>query len=124
MFRPINPNPNGKRTEDCTVRAISLATGYDWERVYIELCVQGYLMGEMPSSKGVIDAYLRGRAFERNVAPNTCPICYTVKDFCLDNPYGIFLVTTGTHILAVIDGNYYDTWDSGEEEPIYFYMRR
>jgi hypothetical protein len=28
------------------------------------------------------------------------------------------MLATGTHVVAVIDGNYYDTWDSGDEVPI------
>jgi hypothetical protein len=38
-----------------------------------------------------------------------------VKEFCYDNPKGSFLVGTGTHVVAVIDGDYYDAWDSGNE---------
>ena len=48
MFRYFNPNPNGRNVSDCTVRAISKATGKDWGEVYLALCIQGYLDGDLP----------------------------------------------------------------------------
>ena len=47
--------------------------------------------------------------------------CYTVKRFCADNPELTGILATGTHVIAVANGNYYDTWDSGEEVPIYYW---
>jgi hypothetical protein len=55
--------------------------------------------------------------------PNDCPDCYTVEDFCQEHPNGTFVVATHGHVLAVIDGNYYDSWDSGQENPIYYFER-
>lgn len=51
------------------------------------------------------------------------PDCYNVKDFAQDHPKGRYVVGTGTHVIAVIDGNYYDTWDSGEEIPVYYWEK-
>lgn len=78
----------------------------------------------MPSSNAVWNAYLLDQGFVKRTIPDTCPECYRVTDFCWDYPYGEYLIATGTHVIAVIDGNYYDTWDSGDEVPIYFYERR
>lgn len=78
----------------------------------------------MPSSNSVWNAVLTDQYFKRNTLPNTCPACYTIIDFCNDHPHGEYLVATGTHVVAVLNGNYYDTWDSGDEVPIYFYERR
>jgi hypothetical protein len=69
----------------------------------------------MPSSNAVWAAYLRSRGYRQYSLPRNCPDCYTVKEFCYDNPKGSFLVGTGTHVVAVIDGDYYDAWDSGNE---------
>jgi len=35
----------------------------------------------------------------------------------------IGILATGTHVIAVGDGNYYDTWDSGQEVPIYYWRK-
>ena len=43
--------------------------------------------------------------------------------FCEDHPYGIYIVGTGTHAIACVDGNYYDTWDSGDESPLFYWKK-
>lgn len=123
MFIKYNPNPKGDRVGDCTVRAISKLLEQDWDRTYIDLCVQGYAMKDMPSSNSVWGEYLINRNYTRKVIQNTCPDCYTIKDFCNEHKQGAFLLCTGTHVVTVIDGDYYDTWDSGDEVPIFYYER-
>lgn len=123
-FIMFNPNPARKLVGDCVIRAVSKMTDQDWEKTYLEIALQGFIMHDMPSSNEVWDAYLKLKGFDRFTIPNTCPDCYTVADFCLDNPVGEFMLATGTHVIAVKDGNYYDTWDSGNVVPIYFYKRR
>ena len=122
-YKYFNPNPAGQRVGDCVIRAISKLTGQDWEQTYIGVAVQGYISYDMPSSNAVWAEYLRRRGFRRYVIPDTCPDCYTVKDFCIDNPQGAFLLATGSHVVTVIDGDYFDAWDSGSEVPIYFWTK-
>lgn len=117
----FNPNPMGKRVGDCVIRAISKLTGRDWESTYLGIMAAGFELCDMPSSNNVWAAYLKRLGYRRNVIPNTCPNCYTVRDFCLDNPHGIFLLATGSHVVTVVDGDYYDAWDSGDEVPIYYW---
>lgn len=121
IFR--NENPLGKQVGDCTVRAIATATGQPWDDTFIEMALKGFSMADMPSANAVTTAYLREKGFVRRTVPNTCPDCYTVKDFCNDNPNGIYIVGIGTHIVTVIDGDYFDTWDSGNEIPLYYFER-
>ena len=123
-YKYYNPNPNSKSVGDCVVRAISKIMGYSWDKTYIELSIQGYLMKDLPDSNQVWDSYLRGCGFQRRIIPNTCPDCYTVKDFCDDHPYGEYILATGSHVVASKFGNYYDSWDSGSEVPIFYYERR
>ena len=80
-------------------------------------------MHDMPSSNAVWGSFLQKNGYVRKIIPNMCPECYTVIQFCIDNPHGKFLLATGTHVIAVIDGNYYDTWDSGDEIPIYYWRK-
>ena len=58
-FSYFNPNPAGQKVGDCTVRAIAKATGKSWDEVYIGLCLQGLIMGDLPSANSVWGAYLR-----------------------------------------------------------------
>lgn len=123
MWKQCNPNPNGKLVGDCTVRAISIAIGDDWETTYFGLALQGLVMADMPSANAVTTAYMKNKGFKRRTIPDTCPDCYTVKDFCADHPHGTYVLGIGTHMVAVIDGCYCDSWDSGNETPVYYFER-
>ena len=122
-FIYFNPNPSGKRVGDCVIRGISFLTEQDWGKTYIKIVMQGFAMFDMPSSNAVWAEYLRKCGYKKFVIPDTCPECYTVKNFCEDNPSGKYLLATGSHVVAVKDGDYYDAWDSGDEVPIYFWRK-
>lgn len=123
MWVEYNPNPIEKRVGDCVVRAISEVLEQDWEKTFLDLCVQGLMMCDMPSSNSVWAAYLRHKGFKKRIIPDTCPECYTIKDFCEEHPQGKFVLGTGKHAVAVVDGHYYDAWQSGNETPIYYFEK-
>lgn len=124
MYSYFNPNPiKNKRVGDCVVRALSKATGKSWEETYIELCLLGYIMGDLPSSNKVWDSYLNTQGFARHIVSAECLDCYTIQDFCNEYPQGVYVIGTGTHAVCVIDGVLYDSWDSSDETPIYFYRK-
>lgn len=122
-FKYFNPNPQNNLVIDCTVRAISKVTGRTWDLTYIGLVVKGYEIKDMPNSNSVWSKYLKQLGFVREIIPNTCPDCYTVKAFCEDHPRGTFLLATGNHVVAIVNGDYYDTWDSGDEVPVYYWTK-
>lgn len=123
MYRYFNDNPCGLRVGDCVIRAISKATGKSWEDVYRELCDVGFELCDMPSANRVWGAYLKRLGYARYALPNTCPECYTVRQFCRDHPYGVYVLATGDHVVTAIDGDYYDLWDSGDETPTYLFIK-
>ena len=124
MFEYFNPNPrNSKNIGDCTVRAISKALDISWNNAFIDLVLQAYILADMPSSNAVVNAYLIANGFRKYVIDSSCPDCYTVRDFVRDHPKGTYILGTGTHVITVIDGIYYDSWDSGDESPQYYYKK-
>lgn len=123
MFLMYNPNPDGNRVGDCVIRAISTATGLSWEQVYVELSVQGFILKDMPSSNHVWASYLFSKGYVKEPLPSLCPECYTVREFCEDHPEGIYILGTGSHAVAVIDGDWYDTWNSGDEVPVFYFRK-
>lgn len=80
-------------------------------------------MADMPSSNKVMNAYLRSNGFSKHLIDDTCPDCYTVRDFVRDHPYGTYILGTGTHVIAVESGCYFDSWDSGDESPQFYYKK-
>lgn len=124
MWIDYNPNPQGRRVGDCAVRALCKALNIPWEQAFTTIYVQGFSMADMPSSNAVWGAELKRHGFVRKIIPDVCHDCYTVIDFCADHPDGVFVVGLSGHVVTVVDGNYYDSWDSGHEIPIYYYEKR
>lgn len=122
MWIEFNINPYGLRVGDCVIRAIAKALEKPWEDIYIDLCLQGFLLGDLPSSNAVWSAYLKRKGFKRHTIED-CPDCYTVEDFCQDHPKGVYVIGTGSHAVCAVDGNYYDAWQSGGETPVYYFEK-
>ena len=119
----FNPNPVGKKVGDCAIRAVSKALCVDWQTAYAMVTSNGFVMGDMPSSDAVWGATLRQSGFRKAVIPDTCPDCYTAGDFANDHPYGVYVLGFGGHVATIVDGQLYDTWDSSNEIPVYFWYR-
>lgn len=129
MYIYYNMNPDKKRTIDCVIRGVSFVTDQDWDTVFIHIAVECLMYHDMPEANYIWAGYLRKLGFAKHLIPDTCPLCYTVKDFCVDHPIGTYLLviigygTEGGHVVAVRDGNYYDIWDSGNEVPTYYWEK-
>jgi hypothetical protein len=124
MWKYFLNNPTGRAVGDCSVRAVSVALGVDWETAYAMLAVNGFAMGDLQNSNSVIGSVLRQHGFYRYNFPETCPACYTFGDFAKDNPRGVFVLGTGTHVATVKDGILYDAWDSSNEPVSFAWYRK
>lgn len=124
MWQEYNSNPAGRRVGDCAVRAVAKALNTDWETAYVMIAINGYKMGDIISSNSVWQSVLRENGFKRYNLPNECPDCYTIADFCKEHPKGTFVLGTGSHVVTAVDGEYYDTWDSGDEVPAFVWYRQ
>lgn len=113
MWIRCNPNPLGRQTGDCVIRAIAIATDQSWRRVYRQLCDLGEKHADLPNSNAIWGMYLREWGARQFLLPESCPECITVQAFCERYPEGIYVIGTGDHAVACIDGDYYDSFDSG-----------
>ena len=118
-----NLNPIRRNTSDCVIRALALVMNKSWEEVYMELANEGLALYDMMEVNSTWGNYLKRNGFVQAVLPNTCPLCYTLKDFCRDFPHGEYIVATGSHVIAVVDSDYYDTSDSGNEIVTYYFYK-
>lgn len=123
-YEYYNPNPMGRSVGDCAVRAISKALRQSWEDTYTALALEGFSRGDLPNADSVWGPYLRSRGFSRHLLPDSCPDCYTVRDFAAEHPAGTFILSMpGRHVVAVVDGTIFDSWDSGGECPTYYWTK-
>lgn len=118
-----NLNPAKRRVGDCVIRAIAKVMNMSWDDVAIDLSMMMVTEKDIVSSNALWGKYLFMNGFRRGILPDTCPDCFTLKDFVKDFSVGTFVVCTGSHVIAVIDGNWFDTFDSGDEVVTYYYER-
>ena len=119
-----NPNPCGRSVSDCAVRALSKALGQSWEETYTGLALEGFIQGDLPNADNVWGPYLRKHGFVRHLIPDDGLGAYTVADFSQENPKGIFILSMpGHHVVTVVDGQYFDSWDSGNAVPSYYWTK-
>ena len=123
MWKYANPNPCRQEEPDCVVRAIALATDQDWEDVHWDLCTLSHIRCTMPSVNWLWGLYLKAYGFRRFQLPETCPECVTVREFARRYPEGTYVIGTGSHAVAIINGDWLDAWNSGDEIPSYFYVK-
>ena len=122
-WKVYNPNPRKKRVGDCTVRALCKALDQSWETIYAALTAYGFMDCDMPSANNVWGKYLKKMGFSRYFVDDKGQDVYTVEDFCKDHPSGTYILALDGHVVCVENGYYYDSWDSGYEEPIYYWTK-
>ena len=113
--------PNDKDLKDnfgdCQVRALSKALGITWLEAFdltIPICreMQSYTIfgGDLKKTQ----AAMLGLGFEytgiSNKKGSKRP---TVASFAKDHKQGTYILSVAHHVVACVDGTYYDTWDSG-----------
>lgn len=124
MYIFYNPNPLGKKTTDCVVRALSKVFQLNWIETYnlIDRVVREEY--EMPSSNAIWEEVLIRCGFVKRLLPHDCPRCITVRQFAQMFPDDIYVACTGSHVVAVEYGDFFDAWDSGDEVVSYYFSRK
>lgn len=121
MWLKCNVNPAKNDTADCVIRACVVALNKTWLQVSDEIYELSRKHFLSMSDDRLWGRYLYEKGFTPFLLPENCPSCITIKRFCIMYPHGIYIIGTGSHAVAVIDGNYYDSWDSGDEVPSFFW---
>lgn len=119
-FVKYNANPSNRDTIDCVIRGISVLLNLSWNQVHDLLTEKAAKVHEVYVRNDFWIEVLMDMGYKLMFIPNTCPDCITVKKFADHHPEGRYLLGTGSHVIAVVDGDYIDTFDSGAELPIYF----
>lgn len=68
----------------------------------------------MPNGKQCYESYLKENGFTyHGISNKKGSKRPTVDRFAKDHKSGIFFLNVANHCIAVVDGFYYDTWESG-----------
>ena len=102
---------------DCTIRALSKALNCTWLEAFdkmIPICreYQTPNIFNVPSKKRAELLSSLGFTYT-GVSTKKGTTRPTVDIFAKDHPNGTYIVNVANHEVAVVDGKYYDTWDSG-----------
>lgn len=105
MYKFYNNNALGLFEDDCTIRAISMATNNSWDDTYIHLSNEARLQGTMMDDRDFIRNYLDERYERVYDIPDTIgEVAGTFKD-------NVVLITTPGHIVCARYGIVYDSYD-------------
>ena len=129
--RYVYYQPNTKDIKDqfgdCQVRALSKALNISWLEAFdltIPICreVQTYTI--FGGSCNVGKKNLAKLGFEYHGVSNKRGTKRpTVDSFAKDHPVGSYILKVAHHVVACVDGKYYDTWDSGACSMYGYYER-
>ena len=115
MYREYNANPLKNNIADCTIRAISVATGKSWDYVYEKLSDIAQAQGTMMDNRDFIIDYL-DRRYDRVTAHGKVgEVAERYKDY-------ILLITMRGHITTSIYGIIYDTFNPSDREVEYAWI--
>lgn len=119
-FKYYQPNEKDIKDEygDCVLRALTKAVNKTWLEVFDELIVIAREVQAMPNNKHTYEKYLvdiKGFTYKgiSNKKGSKRP---SVTEFAKEHRTGTYVVRLAHHIVTIVDGIYYDTWDSGNEK--------
>ena len=119
MYKYFNPTPLGRSVDDGIIRALCKATDQRWDDVLLDLFLVSYNLADVPGSRDVWGSYLKSDNFKQFPIDTNIKL----KDFCELNNSGEYIAVLKNSAVYILDGDYYDEWDSGEEEVSYFFRR-
>lgn len=120
--------PNKKdlkdRYGDCVIRALTKVTGKEWDVIFDELVPIARELQCMPNGQPCYVQYLTEKGFEyQGISNRKGTKRPTVDSFAKTHKNGTYFVTVANHVVAIVDGIYYDTWDSGYKS-LYGYWQK
>lgn len=101
---------------DCAVRAYSKTENIDWLTAYDILYKYSREVWDVVNSKKGFEYTLENTGYTYNKISNKKGSKRpTVESFTKEHKEGIYICVVANHYVSVIDGIYYDTWDSGSK---------
>lgn len=97
---------------DCVVRCLTKVMNKSWLEVFDELVIYAREIQCMPNDKLCYEKYLREHGFTytgiSNKKGSKRPMVY---EFAHDNKHSTCVLVLANHLVACVDGIFYDTWE-------------
>lgn len=128
-FKYFQPNKKDLKDKvgDCQIRALAKALDKTWVEVFdlvTPICREQQVMDIFSCDLGKTKEAIEKLGFTYHGISNKKGTKRpTVDLFAKDHPEGTYVVTVAHHVVAVVDGTYYDTWDSGYKSMYGYYEK-
>lgn len=121
----FNPNPiKNSKANDCTIRAYCAAENIDWDEAYDIASKRGKNCAFMPNDKSAVQEIIKKDLCYTHHKLKKDEKGITVSEFAIKHDTGTFLVMIARHLVAVVNGKYYDSWDSGDKKVSCYYEKQ
>ena len=127
-FIEFNANPKGRKTGDCSTRALATCLGISWEQA-LSLQYEMALKTKYDTTdRKVIEKILNEYGYEKQKQPKKVDNTkYLVKELDKylsekERKYPI-IVNVANHYVVIKGDNYYDTWNSGNKTVGNYYLK-
>ncbi len=130
MYKYYQPNEKDLKDNygDCTIRALSKALGLSWLETF-DLMIPYCREYQTPNIFNV-DSKTEREILDRlgfdyyGISNKKGMKRPTVSSFAREHKKGTYILNVANHEVAVVDGVYYDTWDSGHKSLYGYYEKR
>lgn len=116
-----NPNPKSRNIGDCTLRAYCAAFGIDWDKAFdiaSKIAKDNSSMIQYMFPKIMEDHFgcEKDPDYNKNGRKAQTKDRITVNEFAMTHPYGTYVLGVRQHAVTVKNGEYWDSWDSGDKK--------
>ena len=118
-WKEYNPNPKERNIGDCTIRSYCAAFGLSWDKAFdiaSKVAKEESSMIQYVADKVLTNAFncVVDEKYNKKTVKGKDRI--TVNEFALSHPYGTYILHVPKHQVTVINGEYWDSWDSGDKK--------
>ena len=118
-WKKYNPNPQSKNIGDCTLRSYCAAFGISWEQAFdiaSQIAKENASMIQYVADKVLKEHFLCEEDETYNKKTIKSKDRITINEFAMSHPYGTYILHTNRHQVTVKNGEYWDSWDSGDKK--------
>lgn len=118
-WHKYNPNPKSRNIGDCTLRSYCAAFGITWEKAFdiaSRIAKANSSMIQYVADKVLVEEFgcTVDEKYNKKAVKGKDRI--TVNEFATSHPYGTYILHVRQHQVTVKNGEYWDSWDSGDKK--------